>query len=106
MRLVRFLRASLALFSICRIAAAQNYVPTQPDNTLTPADPIGIPPHPTGAGTHEAVSNTNGGLSFFLPVLSLPQRGGWNLTLGYHNTSLSWSVRQDVNVTVNENGNG
>src|SRR5579859_6662535 len=106
MRPARFLLASLALLSICSIAAAQNYVPTQPDNTLTPADPIGVPPQPSTAGTHEAVSTINGGLSFFLPVLSLPQRGGWNLTLGYYNTSPHWYVRQDVSVTVTNPSGG
>ncbi len=39
---------------------AQNYVPAQPDNALTPADPIGVPPSPSTAGTFEAVGNTNG----------------------------------------------
>lgn len=104
MRPAHFFSALLVLFSICPITLAQNYVATQPDNTLTPADPIGVSPQPSTAGTHEAVGTTNGGLSFFLPVLSLPQRGGWNLTLGYYNTSPTWSVRQDVSVTMNENG--
>ena len=91
MSLLRSLRLALfAAFLLPISTAAQNYVATQPDNTLTPADAIGVPPEPSKAGTHEAVSNTSGGLSFFLPVLSLPQRGGWNLTLGYYNTSPHW----------------
>lgn len=88
-----------ALFFTCT-CWAQNYVPLQPDNTLTPADPIGVPPKPSTAGTFEAVGNTSGALSFFLPVLSLPQRGGWTLTLGYFNTSPQWSLRQDTTVSV------
>lgn len=103
---VRLLLACLALFSTCVIAAAQQtYTPVQPDNTLTPGDPIGVTPQPSTAGTHEAVSTTNGALSFFLPVLSLPQRGGWNLTLGYINTSPSWQMRQDSQTQiVNQQG--
>jgi hypothetical protein len=96
----RFLLACLALFSICCVATAQTYTPAQPDNALTPGDPIGVPPQPSNAGTHETVSNTNGGLSFFLPVLSLPQRGGWNLTLGYYNTSPNWTMRQDSSTQI------
>lgn len=94
-------RFRLALFAAIVFAiptTAQNYVPPQPDNTLTPADPIGITPKPSAAGTYEAVNDLNGGLSFFLPTLTLPQRGGWNLTLGYYNTSPQWHVHQDVSV--------
>jgi RHS repeat-associated protein len=96
----------LKLVCLCALAfvsvqttRAQNYVATQPDNSLTPADPIGTTPKPSAAGTYEAVNNLNGGLSFFLPALSLPQRGGWNLSLGYYNTSPQASVRQDVAIT-------
>lgn len=83
-----------------RPSAAQTYTPTLPDNSLSPADPIGVPPQPSKAGTHEAVSNTNGGLSFFLPVLSLPQRGGWDLTLGLLNTSPSFTTRSDSSTQI------
>jgi hypothetical protein len=106
MHSARFLLACLALLSICSVAAAQSYVPTQPDNMLTPADPIGVPPQPSKAGIHEAVSNINGGLSFFLPVLSLPQRGGWNLTLGFYNTSPNWTMRQDSSTQIINQGGG
>jgi RHS repeat-associated protein len=82
-------------------AVAQNtYVPSQPDNLLTPADPIGIPPHASSTGTHEAINLTNGSLSVFLPALSLPQRGNWDLTLGYSHNSMTWAMEQDVTVAA------
>lgn len=91
----RFLLASLAMFSICSIAAAQ-YMPAQPDNMLTPADPIGVPPHVSTTGTNETINLSNGGLTVFVPALTLPQRGGWNITLGYFHNSMTWALKQDL----------
>jgi RHS repeat-associated protein len=102
----RFLSTCFALVSISSVSAAQTYTPAQPDNALTPGDPIGVPPQPSKAGTYESVSNTNGGLSFFLPVLTLPQRGGWNLTLGLSNTSPSWNTRSDSSTEIINQGGG
>lgn len=100
---IRFLLASLAFFSICSVATAQTYTPTQPDNVLTPADPIGVPPHVSSTGTNETINLVNGGLNVFVPALSLPQRGGWNITLGYFHDSLTWTLKQDLsNVRATE----
>src|SRR5215475_2999318 len=95
-----FITCSILMLFAVVPAHAQTYTPAQPDNTLTPGDPIGVPPQPSTAGTHEAVSTINGGLSFFLPALTLPQRGGWNLTLGYYNTSPNWQMRQDSQTQI------
>jgi RHS repeat-associated protein len=94
------------LSSVSLTRAQNSYAPTVPDNTLTPADPIGIPPQASATGTHEAINNTNGGISLFIPVLSLPQRGGWNLTLGYFHSGPAWSVQQDVQVMVQNPAGG
>ena len=81
-------------------AAQTTYVPTVPDNMLTPADPIGIPPHASSAGTNESVNLSSGGLSLFIPVLSLPQRGGWTLDLGYVHNSMTYAPQQNVTVSA------
>jgi hypothetical protein len=81
------LLASLVPFGI----SAQTYTPPAPDNMLTPVDPIGVPPPASSTGTNESISVSSGGLSVFVPALSLPQRGGWNLTLGYWNNSMGWT---------------
>jgi len=70
---------------------------------LTPADPIGIPPHGSSMGTNESISPSNGGLNVFVPALSLPQRGGWSLTLGYVHHSTNWSMQQNIDITSNPN---
>jgi hypothetical protein len=70
------------------------YVPQNPDNLLTPADPVGVPPHASSAGTNETINLSGGSLSVFLPALTLPQRGGWNLTLGYVHNSSTWISQQ------------
>jgi len=79
---------------------AQGYVPTQPDNMLTPADPIGVPPHVSTTGTNETINLSNGGLTVFVPALTLPQRGGWSITLGYFHNSNTWALRQDLTNVV------
>lgn len=87
-------------FGVAQTLWAQTtYVPTVPDNSLTPADPVGVPPHASSAGTNEAVNLSSGSLSVFIPVLSVPQRGGWNLTLGYYFNSNTYALQQNVSVT-------
>jgi RHS repeat-associated protein len=105
-------RLSLAIFLLAfcfaASASAQNtYVPTLPDNTLTPADPIGVPPFVSSTGTHETINLSSGGLTVFLKALTLPQRGGWNMTLGYFHNSNTYSLEQNVQVApVNNNESG
>jgi RHS repeat-associated protein len=100
----RLVSIFLTLFSISLLASASarsqttTYVPSVPDNALTPADPIGIPPEAGSTGTNESINLSSGSLSFFIPALTLPQRGGWNLTLGYVHNSNSWISQQNVTV--------
>jgi YD repeat-containing protein len=95
------------LFIVVAPAHSQNtYVPTNPDNLVTPADPIGALPHASSSGTNETISLSSGSLSVFLPALTLPQRGGWNLTLGYVHNSNSWATQQDVNVLADSYNEG
>jgi RHS repeat-associated protein len=96
-----FALAGLASVLFAVSASAQNtYVPSQPDNMLTPADPIGVPPHVSTTGTNETINLSNGGLTVFVPALTLPQRGGWNITLGYFHNSNTWALRQDLTNVV------
>jgi RHS repeat-associated protein len=87
-------------------AQTYGYTPTTPDNALTTADAIGIPPHTSAAGTNESVSLPSGTINVFIPALSLPQRSGWNLTLGYFHSSASYSVHQQTSVTLHTNSSG
>jgi RHS repeat-associated protein len=67
---------------------------------MTQADPVGIAPQASSTGTHESISLSSGSNSVFIPALSLPQRNGWNLTLGYLHNSNTWSMQQDTNVAA------
>jgi RHS repeat-associated protein len=101
----------LFVFSLLVITPAysQNsntYVPTNPDNLLTPADPIGVPPHASSTGTNETINLSSGSLSIFLPALTLPQRGGWNLTLGYVHNSATYMSQQMVNAQASSYNEG
>src|SRR5579862_115210 len=97
----------LAVVAFCTLAMsakAQNtYVPSAPDNMLTPADPIGVPPHVSTTGTNETINLSNGALTVFVPALTLPQRGGWNLTLGYFHNSNTYALRQDLSSVSSSN---
>jgi RHS repeat-associated protein len=89
--------ALLALMLLAIPAVAQNtYTPTVPDNMLTPADPIGVPPHVSTSGTNETINLSNGALTVFVPALTLPQRSGWSITLGFFHDSNTFAIRQDL----------
>jgi RHS repeat-associated protein len=97
----------ISLFAVVPAHPQSNtYVPTSPDNLLTPADPIGVPPHASSTGTNETINLSSGGLSIFLPALTLPQRGGWNLTLGYVHNSATWMSQQNVTVQADSYNEG
>jgi YD repeat-containing protein len=69
---------------------AQISPPTIPDNDLTPVSPLGIPPAASTEGTNESVTPLNGAVNLYIPLLSLPQRGGYPLYLGYvHHSNLN-----------------
>jgi RHS repeat-associated protein len=69
--------------SVVGVAQSQIGTPAVPDNGPTTTSPLGVPPGSSAAGTSESVSLMNGYVNLFIPVLSLPQRGGYSLDLGY-----------------------
>jgi RHS repeat-associated protein len=81
-------------------AQTYGYTPSMPDNALTPADAIGIPPHASATGDNESVSLAAGTNNLFIPALSLPQRNGWSMTLGYVHSSASMTLNQRTTVQV------
>ena len=90
-------------------AIAQVPVPPLPDNGPTPLSPLGTPPGSSSQGTNESVSPMNGALSLYIPLLSLPQRGGYSLNLGFVHNSNLYSLQQQTTVNSaidNQNGYG
>lgn len=83
---------------------AQVAVPTIPDNGPTPASPLGIPPHSSSSGTNESVSMMNGSLNVYIPLLTIPQRGGYNLSIGLVHKSNSYALQQTTSVTSSVSG--
>ena len=79
---VPLLGASTTL-AISLMSHAQIPLPTVPDNGLNIMNPIGTPPRASAEGTNESVNFANGALTVYIPVLSLPQRGGWTLPIAY-----------------------
>jgi YD repeat-containing protein len=82
---------------------AQVAAPTIPDNGPTPISPLGILPHSSSSGTNESISMMNGSLNVYIPLLSIPQRGGYNLSLGLVHKSNQYTLVQNTAVgsTVN-----
>jgi len=75
--------------------------PAFPDNILTPAGDVGLPPAISTEGDSETVNLTNGSLNMFIPALTLRQRSGTRpLVLGFTYNSNQWIIRQDVSVTL------
>ena len=70
--------------------------PANPDNILTPTDPLGTPPGVATDGTGESVNLSNGALTVYIPLISIPQRGGWSLPLAYVHSSSNVHLRQTV----------
>ncbi len=64
-------------------ARAQVPDPVVPDNRPNTISPIGILPQAATEGTNEQVTLANGALHMFIPLLQIPQRGGWTLPIGY-----------------------
>ncbi len=81
-------------------ALAQVPAPSIPDNGLTTASPLGVPPHASTQGTNESITLMNGALNVYIPLLSLPQRGGYSLSLGYVSHSNSYSLSQKTTITT------
>jgi hypothetical protein len=77
-------------------AFAQIAAPTNPDNILTPADPIGTPPGVATDGTNESVGLSDGALTVYIPLLSIPQLGGWSLPFAFIHSSNGYYLQQNV----------
>lgn len=85
------------------LAAAQANAPSTPDNVLTTADSIGLPPHASADGASEVVNLSSGSLHMFIPAITLPQRGGKPLVLGFSYDSNQISLQQNVFVGIGSN---
>ena len=85
--LISFVTIVIALLAASRVGA-QVSAPTTPDNMLTTTSPIGTPPGVATDGDNESVNLSNGALTTYIPLLSIPQRGGWSLPLAFiHNSN-------------------
>lgn len=88
-------------------AFAQIPSPPYADNILTPSSPIGTPPGASTDGDNESVNLSNGALTIYVPLLSVPQRGGWVLPFGLVNSSNGYYLQQGVSaVPLYQNQDG
>jgi hypothetical protein len=90
---VKSLFVAIAIIFCACIGSVQAQIQS-PNNQLNTLSPIGVPPHATLEGTNELVDLATGNLTLYLPMLSLPQRGGWTLPLGYTYDSRLYSPVQ------------
>ena len=74
-------------------------LPTIPDNGPTAADPLGVPPHANTTGINESITLSNGAVNLYIPLLSLPQRGGGSFALGYVHRSNLNGFHQQIDVS-------
>ena len=95
-------RMILTIFLLIAVRACFAQAPPAfPDNILTPAGDVGLPPAISTEGDSETVNLTNGSLNMFIPALTLRQRSGTRpLVLGFTYNSNQWIIRQDVSVTL------
>lgn len=89
-----------------RSAGAQVQGPSNPDNMLTPSSPIGTPPHVPTYGADENVNLSNGALTTYIPLLSVPQRGGWSLPFAFVHSSSGYYLEQDLGTQTEFNSQG
>lgn len=103
MRTARLRRIIVCLGVLAAIpltsAHAQISSPPYADNILTPSSPIGTPPGASTDGDNESVNLSNSALTIYVPLLSVPQRGGWVLPFGLVNSSNGYYLQQDVSGT-------
>ena len=89
---------ALVLMVTIYTASAQVTPPSVPDNGPNPSSPFGVAPGASADGANENVSLQNGALSVYIPLLSVPQRGGYSLSLGLvHHSNLNALV-QSINI--------
>lgn len=65
-------------------------------NAISPADPIGSPDYTPAIRDTETVNLSSGDLSLFAPAVSLPQRNGSTLTIGYYHNAFQWRGETDI----------
>jgi len=92
------MRSFLACIALCLlngIVSAQSGSGAIPRPTmLNIAAPTIAPSEPVELTTHEKVSMSTGAISFSVPVVSLPQRGGSTLEIGYVYSGGGYALRQ------------
>ena len=83
-------------------SSAQVPAPTIPDNGPISASSLGIQPHSSSTGTNESISPINGSLNVYIQLLSVPQRGGYALSIGlvHHSNSNTFVQQTNVNSSV------
>ena len=99
-RLARVVRRSLgkvlvlALFPV--MVSAQSITPPAQTTINAPIPTLGSN-EPVELTTHEKISLATGGVSFFLPVVSLPQFAGQPLTVGFILDGANYAMRETHN---------
>ena len=101
-RAVLVIAGLVLLFGCASLGDAQVSAPANPDNILTPTSPIGTPPGVVTDGTNESVNLSNGALTVYIPLISVPQRGGWSLPLAYIHSSNHNYLTQSVSTQAEE----
>lgn len=89
----------IALSWTAQPAHSQVASPSNPDNIVTTTNPIGTPPGVAADGTNESVNLSNGALTVYVPLLSVPQRGGWSLPFAYIHSSDAYYLQQNLTTT-------
>jgi YD repeat-containing protein len=70
-----------------------------PDNALTRIDVSSLPPGASALGDFEQVDLSTSSLNMFIPAVTLKQRGGWDLPLGFVYSSNVWMPIMNIGVT-------
>ncbi len=101
-KVVLCLSAAIAILGASQRAHSQISSPSVADNILTPTSPIGTPPGVPTEGANESVNLSDGALTTYMPLLSVPQRGGWSLPFAFIHSSNTYYLEQDVGTTIEE----
>ena len=82
---------------------AQN-IPAPIPTTINAPIPTISSAEPVEMTTHESLSLATGGVAFSLPVISLPQRGGTSLNIGFVLSGNNYTLRETQNQFQANNG--
>ncbi|HSY36526.1 MAG TPA: RHS repeat-associated core domain-containing protein [Acidobacteriaceae bacterium] len=95
---------ALLMFSGGAACVAQSVTAPVPTTINAPVPTISSA-EPVEMNSHEKVSLATGAVSFFLPVVSLPQRGGQSLNIGFVLSGNNYALRETgaTYVSVEEN---